>query len=300
MLLFVYSLLGFSQTNAEQTEIQFHPHWLLQVQGGLGYTLGELKFDKLESPSLGLSAGYQFSPVWGVRAGVSGWQSKGGWVTPEQTYKYKYLQLNADAVVNLSNALGGYRHDRFFNSYVFGGAAYNQGFDNDEAVALSDAGVPLRYLWRDKRSFVAGRMGIGFDFRFCDRLAFNLEGNANVLSDHYNSKKAGNADWHFNVLAGFTFRLGKTHTVKKKTPREVPVIQPVMEKEPQKNPIKESQIEKQDPVPVVTTLRKEIFFTLNSSEIQEKEAVKVSELAHFLSENSDNLVEISGYADAQT
>ena len=38
-----------------------------------------------------------------------------------------------------------------------------------------------------------------------------MELNANMLSDKYNSKKAGNLDWQFNALAGFTFRFGKNH-----------------------------------------------------------------------------------------
>lgn len=50
------------------------------------------------------------------------------------------------------------------------------------------------------------------DFRICDAVAFNLEGNANTLSDHFNSKKAGNADWQFNILAGVSIRFGKGYT----------------------------------------------------------------------------------------
>ena len=52
------------------------------------------------------------------------------------------------------------------------------------------------------------------DFRICDAVAFNLEGNANALSDHFNSKKAGNADWQFNILAGVSIRFGKGYTKK--------------------------------------------------------------------------------------
>ena len=39
-----------------------------------------------------------------------------------------------------------------------------------------------------------------------------LEGNANITTDKYNSKKAGNADWYFNALAGLRINLGKSHT----------------------------------------------------------------------------------------
>ena len=51
------------------------------------------------------------------------------------------------------------------------------------------------------------------------RVYFNLEVNANVLGDKYNSKKAGNPDWVFNALGGLVIKLGKTH---KKVVEEAP------------------------------------------------------------------------------
>ena len=36
-----------------------------------------------------------------------------------------------------------------------------------------------------------------------------MEANANILSDKFNSKKAENPDWQFNLLCGVSIRLGK-------------------------------------------------------------------------------------------
>lgn len=298
VVLFLLSYLFSSARSVTGQEIRFLPHWLIQVQGGAGYTLGEIKMHKLISPSVGLYGGYQITPVWGMRVGLSGCQSKGGWAVTKQSYTYKYVQLNADALVNLSNWLGGYRYDRFFSIYVFGGVAYNHSFDNDEAVALDDAGNALRYLWRDSRSFVAGRMGLGFDFRLCERVVFNLEGNANVLSDHYNSKKANNADWQFNVMAGFSFRLGKTH-VKSRKQEEAPLSEivvkdtdtPYFEPETKKEPVVK---------PVPQTISREVFFALNSSVVRESEMAKIDALLNFLNEHPEKKVVITGFADVQT
>lgn len=55
----------------------FNRHWYLQVQAGAAYTLGETSFGDLVSPAAALSAGYRFSPVWGLRFGLSGWQARG-------------------------------------------------------------------------------------------------------------------------------------------------------------------------------------------------------------------------------
>ncbi len=88
-------------------------------------------------------------------------------------------------------------------------AGLNRGFDNDEAVAINAAGYPMGYLWTEGKFLVAGRLGLGCNLRLNDRLAINIEGNANVLSDKFNSKKAGNADWQFNALVGLTIKFGK-------------------------------------------------------------------------------------------
>lgn len=61
------------------------------------------------------------------------------------------------------------------------------------------------------KNFIVGRGGLGANIRLSDHVFVNLEVNANALSDKYNSKKAGNADWQFNGLVGFTFKFGKTY-----------------------------------------------------------------------------------------
>ena len=92
-LLLASSTSLFAQKETEKTE--FRPHWYMQVQGGIGHTIGEGKFSDLVSPAAALSAGYRFTPVWGLRGGFSGWQGKGCWVNPRQEYKFNYAQLNA-------------------------------------------------------------------------------------------------------------------------------------------------------------------------------------------------------------
>lgn len=81
------------------------------------------------SPSLAIALGYKFTPSFGVRAEVSGWQAKGGWVNPDITYKYKYLQGSVDAMLYLGNLCCGFNPKRFFNAYLFLGAGLNGAFD---------------------------------------------------------------------------------------------------------------------------------------------------------------------------
>lgn len=96
-----------------------------------------------------------------------------------------------------------------FQWLPFGGVGLNRGFDNDEANALDTRTYELEYLWQEGKFLVAGRFGLGCDLRLNDRLAINIEANANALSDKFNSKKAGNCDWQLNALVGLTIKLGK-------------------------------------------------------------------------------------------
>ena len=289
----------------------FNPHWYLQLQGGVGHTVGEGDFGEFISPAAALSAGYRFTPVWGLRFGVSGWKSKGAWVSPESLYGYHYLQGNVDVTLDLANLFGRFNPRRTVNPYLFAGVGVNGAFDNDEANALHAAGYHLEYIWSGRKVFVAGRLGLGVDFRLSDCVSLGVELNSNLLSDKYNSKKAGNVDWQFNALAGLSFRFGKGHRRAHSalTPVSVPAVQsapvPAAEPEPAPAPAPEPVQE----APVVsdhaaeshpTEIREEIFYRINSAEIRASEQQKIDVLIGFLRSNPDARVEVTGYADAAT
>lgn len=105
----------------EEGKTVFKPHWFIQAQVGAAHTVGEAKFTDLMSPAAAINIGYKFAPAFGARIGGSGWQAKGGWVTPEQTYQYKYLQGNIDIMADLSTLFCGFNPKRVFNGYLFGG-----------------------------------------------------------------------------------------------------------------------------------------------------------------------------------
>ena len=144
LLLVAGAMAAFAQKEGTKDKhdetVTFRPHWFMRVQGGVGYTLGENDFGKLTSPAAALQAGYRFTPVWGLRFGLSGWQGKGSWVAPRTDYDFNYLQLGADAVVDLGNWIGGFNYRRFWNPYLFAGVGGAMGFNNDGAQALADAG----------------------------------------------------------------------------------------------------------------------------------------------------------------
>jgi len=297
-ILTVSSTVAFAQEQRqikEEGKIVFKPHWFMQVQAGAAHTVGEADFTDLISPAAAVNVGYKFAPAFGARLGVSGWQAKAGWVTPSQTYQYKYLQGNLDIMADLSTLFCGFNPKRVFNAYIFGGAGLNHAFDNDEANALDTRSHELEYLWQGKQKIIAGRMGLGCDLRLNDRLAINIEGNANALSDKFNSKKAGNCDWQFNVLVGLNIKLGKSY---KKTAPVYYEPEPIVE-QPKPQPV----VKQPEPEPVavvVEPMKQNIFFALNSALLQKDQQSKIDAMVAYMEKYPASKVAITGYADKET
>lgn len=314
LLCFGISPLCARETKPEKK--QFNPHWYLQLQGGAGHTLGESDFDKLISPAAAISAARQFTPVWALRFGVSGWQAKGAWFTPNQVYKFNFMQVNADVVVDLANWIGGFKYNRTVNPYVFVGLGGNIAFNNDEAKAVNDSGYKLRRLWGGTQVMPAGRAGAGVNFRLCDCMSLGLEVNTNMLPDKFNSKRAGNVDWQMNVLAGLTFRIGKNYkqTALAAMPISVANAAPAPVVEPAPAPV--AVVEQPTPAPVVEPApapvapalpsnetyktRQDVFFAINSSNLRDSENAKIEALVECLKTNPKSCVSVVGYADAPT
>lgn len=323
-----------AQQSKSDKSVEFRPHWDLQLQGGVGYTIGESsRLGDLISPALNLSTNYRFHHAMGVRIGIGGWQGKGVIVSPMQKYSFNFMQLSADYKLDLTSLIGGYNHKRPVAFYVLAGVGANYGFGNDEANAIA-AGNPawsnqLEYLW-DSKFFVAGRFGLGLDFRVGERVLINLEGNANVLSDHFNSKRAENADWQLNLLAGVSYSFGKKHQVSQAWLDEQAAIKRAEEERIERERIaeekrvaEEKRIAEEKRVAEEKRIAEEkeaeakrlaaavraenvaahsedIFFTIGSHYIRKAEMEKIARLAEWLKANPDYQVDVVGYADKET
>ena len=297
-------------TDKEGNEYTFNKHFFLDLQGGAQYTLGEAKFGDLLSPNVQLGLGYQFSPVFGMRLQANGWQSKGGWAgfraqkgeTPyNANYKFKYVAPGVDFMFNLSNLFCGWNPNRVLNVTAFAGAGANIAWDNDEVNELAATmknmnAYNLEYLWDGTKVRPYGRAGLELAFKVSKSVSLMLEGNANIISDKYNSKKAGNPDWYFNALAGVRINLGKSYT-KKAKPVEEPAPAPAPKQEyvaPKPEP-KPAPVEKK-----IEEIRRDIFFTINSYKIAPSEDAKIREVVDFLNKNTEAKVVVTGYADKGT
>src|SRR5690554_729336 len=299
MYLIAFALLPMV-TFAQEREIKeegktfFKPHAFIQLQGGAAHTLGEAEFKDLISPAAALNLGYQFSPLFGMRLGASGWQGKGGWVAPAQVYDFQFVQGNLDLLFDLGTLFAGFNPERAVSPYLFAGGGYAYGFENG-ATELNTSDYDLEYLWEDSRGFLAGRFGLGANFRISDAVAFTLEGGANALEDHFNSKRADNPDWQFNALAGFKINLGKSYG------RTEPVY---YEPQPAPAPPPPAPAPKPEPKPAPAPVVKEfpalppVHFAFDSDVVDtQKYATELATIVSVLKEFSDTDVEITGYTD---
>ena len=330
-LLLAGVLSASAQEQYPKTVYDHNPYWYIQLQGGAQYTLGEIDFKDLISPNVQVAIGRQFSPVFGIRLQANAWQSKAGWngytfVTKnadgsitegsrvDTKWKWNYVAPGLDLTFNLSNLFCGFNPNRIFNFSVFAGGGVNIGWKNDDAVAVannaqanaSQIGMQyenMEYVWSGTKVRGFGRAGIAADFKVSDAVSLGLEVNANTLSDHYNSKKAGNWDWYFNALAGVKINLGKTYSTRTIEAPKVPekvvekVIERVVEKpcpQPTIAPTRAVAQKKED------KFRRDVFFMINGTQISKKEQEKVKEVADYMKANPNSTVEVTGYADRGT
>lgn len=297
------ALMAFSASAQE-----FTPSWYAQIRGGASETIGETNFVDLLSPAADLSIGYQFTPVFGLRGNVLGWQGKGAQNAingATELYKFNFAQAALDATFDICNIFNT-NVTRVLSPYVYAGIGANARFNNDEANALVSKGASFEYLWDGTKISAAGRAGAGFDIRLTDAVKLNIEAGVNALSDHFNSKKNDakvgpiDLDYVYTGLVGLKIAFGK-----KAAPAPAPVVvpepAPVVEPKPEPAPV---VVKEPEPEPVVAPkpveLQENIYFIINKWDIQASEVAKLDEIAAFMAENADTKVVLTGHADKAT
>lgn len=326
-LLLLGGVASAQQSKTDET-LEFRPHWSLGVQGGVAHTRGEQSFMELNSPAAQISATYRFHHAMGVRFGLGGWQGKGGALTAAgyQGYAFQFGQINADYILDLAEAFGGFNHKRVVSPYVLAGVGAGYGFNNEQASAYKDI---LEYYWDSKFFAPIGRVGLGVDFRLGECVSLGIEGNTNVLTDKFNSKRADNVDWQFNVLAGLSFRFGKNTRPSKayaekvaaeeaaaaaaaaaaaeaqrlaaeKAAREAAERAAAEKAAAEKAAREAAERAAAERAAKAAENSDNVFFTIGSYHIRKAEGAKLETLAAWMQANPDFNVSLVGYADKET
>lgn len=331
LCLALFAAVSVQAAEKNDTPEKFYGRWNIQVQGGVGHTTGETDFGKLISPAAAFSFGYQFTPVWELRANFTGWQAKGAIVNPATVYKFNYAQVGADVKVDLCG-IAGYKERRLFNPYLFAGVAAACGFNNDEAASIMTAGAPATLLWEDNLITPVGRFGLGLDIRLAKTVYFNLEANANMMSDKFNSKEGSKLDWQLQALAGLTFKFeGKKEKAmrmadeamakaaaeeaeraaaeaaaaaeaeaKAKAEAEAAARAAAEEKAAAEAKAAAEEAERQAIYAQYVGTTDNVFFQIGKAEIRENEATKIASMVEILNKAEIAKILVTGYADKET
>ena len=108
--------------NAQETENYYTKKWTDNIFVGAGVGAMSVLNDGITSPTFNfnLSVGKYITPTWGVRGQFSGlWQKLDAQDTGYKGDKKTFAELNFDAMLNVTNLLGGYNPDRVVDFYLF-------------------------------------------------------------------------------------------------------------------------------------------------------------------------------------
>lgn len=291
----------------------FWDNWFIQGQAGASYTFSEghnrSNFTSLLTPHVALSVGKYFSPIGGARIQVGGWQSKSHNYDPlrnKKNYEYKYLQLNLDGLVNLTNLFSTYSGDKFFNLYGIMGLGYVHNFgDSDKGVSTQNSIVP--------------RLGLQADFRLNDDLSLNVEAIGNLMNDKFNGIVGGTKyDATVNVLLGLTYRFNKGGfaLVDVADPNELANLNNQINQQRRDLIAKDRQIQQYKneverlaarPT-VVEEVKGEtevlmnavVVFRIGSAKLEQNQDINIYNAAKYLQDNPKVKITVTGYADRAT
>lgn len=283
----------------------------VQLQGGVGSTFTDVDFLKLLSPTASVSGGMYFHPI-GFRLHVNAWESKGGFPSIADNYKFNYANANLDLFVNLMDLFSaGKKH--LFNVSLLGGVGLNYAWDNADLIAILQTQNPMGNtvnVWgegRIRESLLGHnfRMGVMADFDISKHWSVGLEVDMNSLSDRFNSKYSNSDDWMLTAQIGITYKFGHKKT------KTVPVVVMTDEVEEHVSVVEEEKVEEKaesvvvsEPTPIAKEIVKEepldevIFYAIRESEIGS--AAVIDKVVAWSKKNTGKKIIVSGYGDKGT
>lgn len=260
------------------------------IQGGLGasYSVGDAGLGKLISPSGQIAAGKYFSPVWGARLAVSGWQGR---YSTGNSHSFYYGAATVDGLMNVSQLIKKYP-ERPVDVSVLAGIGFNRAFEHSVS------------------SFMA-RVGLLADIRLNNAFDFNIEATANGVSDRWNRLDDHSFDTYINLLVGITYKF--------KTGYKCPTCLSQAVREEINSEVNERRanavaavpdtvvrvdtvvVEKETaPAKVVKGIKSHVAFRLGKTVVDPNQEMNVLAIADYLKQFPEATATVTGYADNGT
>lgn len=299
---------------------RFWDNWFISIGAGgevyFGQNDDQGSFSKRIAPAFDFSVGKWIVPTIGLRAQVNGFRLKGFTYDPTNMYvsgnpdqsglyKQKWQQFNVhgDVLLNLSNWIGGYRSDRFY-----------------EAVPYLGFGIMHACRKADNNVFTANA-GLINKMRLSDAFDLNVEVRGAVFEKKFAGEPGGKrANGILTVTAGFSYKF-KNRTFKHSvepiviaedlalatTTQELQKARALLADQQAYNKKLESELNqeraKKQQVKVekdVVITPQAIFFNINRANITAKDKVNLKYMADQMKQNPDKQYTIVGYADKST
>lgn len=228
----------YAQENTKQKYVasKWSDNFFISVGGGAQVmtnpdNLDLAKFGESVSPHVTLSLGKLITPVWGVRAQLTGWQTKLNTDYNISFYEYfyeqkkyreydakKFITLNADAMFNLSNFFAGYKEGRKFEFILFGGPTLTgakpfRSWKSTQVGPFSYEGkeytdtkqVPANHKFK---FLVGASVGLGAKYNINNYWAIDLEARGSINPSIYGVADRLEAEGSASLTAGVSYIFG--------------------------------------------------------------------------------------------
>ena len=286
--------------NAQEAENYYTKKWTDNIFVGAGVGAMSTLNDGLNPTfNFNISLGKYITPTWGVRGQFSGlWQKIGQQEETNFAGDTKtFAELNFDAMLNVTNLIGGYNPERVVDFYLFAGPTMNFAKAVDTNLTISQDGNETRsYNEHGMKTRLGATAGLGLGFNVNEKWAINLEGRFGVTPSIFgDASDYRKAEGTARLTVGATYTFGGKKFVKG---GEAKIVEKVVEKE----------VIKEVPVEVVKEVIKEvsgsgaaaIFFKINRAQISPEGMVNVKLMAKVIKQTPNTKYKVAGFADKAT
>ena len=274
--------------------------------------------DGFNTPTMNfnISLGKYITPVWGVRGQLSGlWQSLDDQDSGYHRYCKKFGEVNLDAMLNLINLFGGYKPNRAFDLYLFGGPTMNLGKAVDTEISIQQGTGKQTYAYSEDglKARFGATAGLGLAYNINEKWAINLEGRLGVTPSIFgDASDCRKAEATARVNLGFAYTFGGKKFVAASNVDEDAINAEINRYRRQ---LPEAQADFDNCTnalanvkPEVREVTKEvevagpraIFFRIGSAKIDDYGKVNIELAAKTLKANPDKKYKVAGYCDKAT
>ena len=293
------------------------------MQGYMNTDNFDYGFGKVLQPLVNLSVGKWMDPYWGLRGQISGWQSKLYTDVNRlnnnnkfEKFQHKYINLNLDFMLNLTNLWRAYSPDNKWDMTLFLGPGLSFGkFHNKQMDVL-----------------INGSIGLGGKYNINKYWAIDLEARTHLMSTFFYTNKyfgqeeiAGRSyqDGLLSLSIGATYTFGGKNFARYESgaqemrqqlnaqinnlEAELQQTQSQLEAARIAEQIAKKEVaavEAEKMQVVAKTARKDfaqyVGFTINKTDVKTEQMVILQAIANYMAENPDVKMKVVGYADKQT